>query len=56
MKLKEEISQAFMDMAEELEKECGDWQNLQDTEADKEFRERIMEEVEKLEQNKKEGQ
>ena len=49
MKSKESINQAFMDMAEELEKECGDWQNLPDTEADKEFRERIMEEVKKME-------
>lgn len=53
MKLKEEINQAFMDLADELEKECGDWQNQPDTEEKKKLRERIMAEVEKREQSKK---
>ena len=42
---KELIQQTFMDLAEEIEKECGNWQNLPDTVADKELQERIMKEV-----------
>ena len=47
MKSNESIHQAFMDLAEEIEKECGDWQNIPDTEADKQLRERIVEEAKK---------
>ena len=48
-KLDKLIQQAFMDLADELEKECGDWQNLPDTEDMKKLRERIMEKVIALE-------
>lgn len=36
------MTQAFIDMANEMEKKCGDWQNLPDTESDKKLRDRIM--------------
>lgn len=36
------IKQAFMDLADEMEQECGDWQELPDTEADQKLRERII--------------
>lgn len=49
---KELMKQAFMDLAEELEKDCGDWQNLPDTEADQKLRERIMAEARKREGKK----
>lgn len=49
---KELMKQAFMDLADEIIKECGDWENQPDTEADKKLRERIMEEVEKKERGK----
>ena len=32
------IKQAFMDLADEMEQECGNWQELQDTEADQKLR------------------
>lgn len=44
------FKQAFMELAEEMERECGDWQNRPDTEADQKFRERIMAEVTRKEQ------
>ena len=40
-----EFKQTFFDLAEEMERECGDWQNLPDTEADQKLRERIMAEA-----------
>ena len=45
-----EFKQTFFDLAEEMERECGDWQNLPDTEADQKLRERIMAEVQNMEQ------
>ena len=42
---KELIQQAFMDLADKLERECGDWQELPDTEDMQKLRERIMAEV-----------
>lgn len=39
------IKQAFVEMADEMEQECGDWQNLPDNEADQKLRERIIEKV-----------
>lgn len=50
---KELIKQTFMDLADEIEKECGDWQNTPDTEENKKLRERIMAEVEKVNKTKK---
>lgn len=41
----------FNDLADELEKQCGDWQNQPDTEEKKKLRERIMAEVRKREEN-----
>lgn len=41
----EVLKQAFMEQAEELERECGDWQNLPDTEEMQKLRERIIEKV-----------
>ena len=43
------IQQAFMDLAEKLEKECGDWQELPDTEDMQKLRERIMDEIRRRE-------
>ena len=40
--------QLFIDLAEEIERECGDWQNLPDTEEDKKLIKRIIEEAEKI--------
>ncbi|MBS6679626.1 MAG: hypothetical protein KH330_18165 [Clostridiales bacterium] len=42
---REEVKQAFQDLADEMEQECGEWQSLPDTEADQKLRERIMAEV-----------
>ena len=42
------IKQAFMDLADEIERECGDWQSLPDTEADQKLRERTMAEVQNI--------
>ena len=44
---KELMKQSFMDLADELERECGNWRELPDTEADKKLRERIIEEARK---------
>lgn len=38
----EDIRQAFFDIAEEMEKECGDWQNQPETELDRALKERII--------------
>lgn len=46
---KEEIRQAFMDMAEEMEKNLGDWQALPD---DPELTKRIMNAAIALEKEK----
>lgn len=46
------IKQAFMEMADEMEQELGDWQSLPDTEADQKLRERIMAEARKIEDKK----
>lgn len=47
---KDLMKQAFMELADEMEKELGDWQSLPDTEADQKLRERIMAEVGKREE------
>ena len=47
---KECVKQAFMEIADEMEQKCGNWQELPDTEADKKLRERIMAEVQNMEQ------
>ena len=39
---KEDIRQAFFDMAAEMERECGDWQSLPETDADRALKERIL--------------
>lgn len=39
---KEDIRQAFFDMATEMEREYGDWKNLPETDADKALEERII--------------
>lgn len=38
----EDIRQAFFDMAAEMERECGDWQSLPETDDDRLFKERIL--------------
>lgn len=43
----EVLKQAFMEQAEELERGCGNWQELPDTEEMQKFRKRIMDEVRK---------
>lgn len=45
------VKLAFMDLANEMEKECGNWHELPDTEKDKKIRERIMTEVRKIEES-----
>ena len=42
---KETFKQAIIELANEMENECGDWQNLIDTQEDKLLRERIIEQV-----------
>lgn len=39
---KEDIRQAFFDMAAEIERECGDWKSLPETDADRALKERIV--------------
>ena len=39
---KEDIRQAFFDIAVEMERECGDWQSLSETDADRALKERIV--------------
>ena len=41
-----------MDLAEEQEKECGNWQELPDTEADQKLRERILADFQNIGQQK----
>lgn len=48
----EVLKQAFMEQAEELERGCGNWQELPDTDADQKLRERIMAEARKREGKK----
>ena len=50
---KELIKQAFDDLAEEMESQCGNWQEIPNTEADVKLRERIMTEAIKREEEKK---
>ena len=40
--IKVDIKQAFYDLADELEKECGDWESLPETDNDKALKERIL--------------
>ena len=40
--IKVNIRQAFYDLADELEKECGDWESLPETDNDKALKERIL--------------
>lgn len=39
---KEDVRQAFFDMATEMEKECDDWQSLHETDGDNALKERII--------------
>ena len=51
---KEDIRQAFFDMAAEMERECGDWQSLPETDDDRALKERILKIVkEKLDDSKR---
>ena len=38
----EEIRQAFIDIADEMEKECENWKSLPKTDADRALKERIL--------------
>lgn len=40
--IKVDIKQVFYDLADELEKECGDWERLPETDNDKALKERIL--------------
>ena len=40
--IKVDIKQAFYDLADELEKECGDWESLPETDNDKALKDRIL--------------
>lgn len=51
---KEDIRQAFFNMAAEMERECGDWQSLPETDDDRALKERILKIVkEKLDDSKR---
>ena len=39
---KEEIRQAFYDLAEAMEKECVDWQSWSETDADRDLKDKIL--------------
>ena len=39
---KEDFRQAFFDIATEMERECGDWQSLPETDEDRALKERIL--------------
>ena len=39
---KEDIRNAFFDMVAEMERECGDWQSLPETDEDRALKERIL--------------
>ena len=39
---KEDIRQAFFDIAVEMERECGDWQSLSETDADRDLKDKIL--------------
>ena len=51
--IKVNIKQAFYDLAAELEKECGDWASLPETNNDKALKERILATVIEHMENKK---
>lgn len=51
--IKVNIRQAFYDLADELEKECGDWESLPETDNDKALKERILATVIEHMKNKK---
>lgn len=38
----EEIRKMFLELADEMEKECGDWESLPETDADRALKERIV--------------
>ena len=52
-KNKVDIKQLFYDLADELEKECGDWESLPETDNDKALKERILATVIEHMKNKK---
>ena len=39
---KEDFRRAFFDIATEMERECGDWQSLPETDEDRALKERIL--------------
>lgn len=39
----EDIKELFKELADEMEKDLGDWQNTPETEADKKFKEKLIE-------------
>ena len=39
---REDIRQAFFDIAAEMERECGEWKSLPETDADRALKERIV--------------
>ena len=39
---REDIRQAFFDIAAEMERECGDWQSLPETDDDRALKDRIL--------------
>ena len=51
---KEDFRRAFFDIATEMERECGDWQSLPETDDDRALKERILKIVkEKLDDSKR---
>ena len=42
MAKKEESNYVFFNLAAEIEKECGDWQNLPETDEDRALKKRIV--------------
>ena len=39
---KEDFRQAFFDIATEMERECGDWQSLPETDEDRDLKDKIL--------------
>ena len=48
--IKVDIKQAFYDLATEIEKECGDWERLPETDEDRALKNRIINAIKKLEE------
>lgn len=46
--IKVDIKQTFYDLTNEIEKECGEWKSLPETEEDRILKKKILDKVERL--------